>query len=280
MNVPLSSEEFSLVAAFILDCTGIVLDSHKDYLVQNRLNYLLDEHGVTNFRDLVRIASLDESRFIINQIINAITTNETSFFRDKKPFDLLVHKLVPDIIELRAPYLPGIAPRIDIWSAACSTGQEVYSIAMALKELLFDFKRYRIRILGTDISEAALAVASRGLYTNHELSRGLSDRRKSRFFHPDKNGWSISDELRAATVFKILNITKSFRHIGTYDIIFCRNVAIYFSVEDRRSLFEGLCERLRPGGKLVIGSTESLINITGCFQKYEFHGTAYYERSI
>jgi len=270
-----SPAELSLVAAYVLEVSGIVIEPSKGYLIRARLGPLLEAWGTAHYSGLVARARADPSGTLQGDIVDAITTNETSFFRDRRPFDLLAHKLVPDIIgqQLGRP-----RPRLDIWSAAASTGQEVYSIAMVLEELLFDTTRYGIRILGTDISEAALTKASRGRYTPHELSRGLDERRRDRFFRPVDGGWQVQDRLRALATFRKLNLLGRIRHVGTYDIIFCRNVAIYFSPQNRISLFERLAAQLRPGGVLVAGSTESLLGVNHCLEREQFHGAVYYRR--
>jgi chemotaxis protein methyltransferase CheR len=270
-----STLELPLVADYVHRVSGIVIEPSKAYLVESRLGPLLRELSLGSYSELIRRAHSDPTQGICNRIVDAITTNETSFFRDRRPFELLAHKLVPDVLEgqLGTP-----RPRVDIWSAAASTGQEVYSIAMVLEELLFDTTRYGIRILGTDISEAALAKASRGLYSAYETGRGLDERRRDRFFRPVGPDWQIKDRLRALATFRPLNLLARFRHVGTYDIVFCRNVAIYFSAQNRLSLFDRLVDQLRPGGVLVIGATESLIGVTDRLQRESFHGTTYYRR--
>jgi chemotaxis protein methyltransferase CheR len=271
----IADHELPLVADYVHRVSGIVIEPAKAYLVESRLGPMLERERASTYLELVALAQRDASGTLCTRIIDAITTNETSFFRDARPFELLAHKLVPDLLERQ---MGATRPRIDIWSAAASTGQEVYSIAMVLEELLFDTGRYGIRILGTDISDATLARASRGRYSEYELSRGLDSRRKERFFQPVDRDWQIKDRLRALATFRPLNLLARFRHVGTYDIIFCRNVAIYFSPQNRLSLFDRLVDQLRPGGVLIIGSTESLIGVTRRLERQSFHGAVYYRR--
>jgi chemotaxis protein methyltransferase CheR len=271
----IGAHELPLVSDYVHRVSGIVIEPNKAYLLESRLGPLLAREGAATYIELVQRAQRDHSGGLGGRIIDAITTNETSFFRDKRPFELLAHKLVPDVLEAQMGHP---RPRIDIWSAAASTGQEVYSMAMVLEELLFDTSRYGIRILGTDISEAALARASRGRYTSYEMGRGVSDKRRQRFFRPEGNDWQIKDRLRAMATFRPLNLLARFRHVGSYDIVFCRNVAIYFSAQNRVSLFERLVDQIRPGGVLVTGSTESLIGVTRRLERQSFHGTAFYRR--
>lgn len=271
----IGAHELPLVSDYVHRVSGIVIEPNKAYLLESRLGPLLAREGAATYIELVQRAQRDHSGGLGGRIIDAITTNETSFFRDKRPFELLAHKLVPDVLEAQMGHP---RPRIDIWSAAASTGQEVYSMAMVLEELLFDTSRYGIRILGTDISEAALARASRAIYSRLEIERGLSERRRARFFQQQPQGWRIRDELRALVTFRRLNLLERFRHIGTYDIIFCRNVAIYFSLAHRTDLFHRMADQLRPNGVLVVGSTESLVGLTPKLRREAFHGTVFYRK--
>ena len=273
---PVSSAEMSLVASYVHTVSGVVIESGKEYLVRGRLGPLLEREGVSGFGELVRQARLDGSGRLEKRIIDAITTNETSFFRDERPFHLLAHKLLPDHFERTRNTGPRGKPRLDIWCAAASTGQEVYSVAMVVKELLFDLSGYWIRILGTDISEEALAMASRGYYTAREVSRGLSDRRLARHLRRVGDRWQVSDELRSLVTFSPLNLLGRFRHVGTFDVILCRNVAIYFSLTNRCELFERLADRLRPDGALIVGSTESIIGLTKRFVRQTHRDAVYY----
>ena len=265
------------VARYVEDVSGVVLDESKGYLVRTRLGPLLRETCLGSYEDLVRRAERETDGRLRERIIDAITTNETSFFRDGKPFQLLVHKLVPERLEQQTR-APGGRPCLSVWSAACSTGQEVHSIAIALQELLGDLGRYRIRVLGTEISRAALEAASRGRYSAVEMSRGLSELRRGRHFLTDGGDWTVSDELRGAVTFRPLNLLAPFRHLGSFDIVFCRYVAIYFSAAQRIDLFRRLGEQLRPGGALIVGATEALDRSVGAFEREEYHGAVFYRR--
>ena len=222
----------------------------------------------------MRLAKSDPSRSLERRIVDAITTNETSFFRDTSPFDLLRHKMIPELIDRRAR--TGSA-RMRIWSAACSTGQEIYSIAMVLKELLGDPDRYGIELLGTDISDDAVARASRGRFSPVEIGRGLSDAQRTRYYLPVAGGWQIRDEIRAMASFRKLNLMADFSALGRFDVIFCRNVAIYFTEKDRISLFGRMGRALEPGGYLVIGAMESLNGICPQFESRRHLRSTFYQ---
>ncbi len=249
--IQLQSAEQSLVSQYVYSISGIALDASKGYLIEGRLSALAEQNGCSSFAMLISRARSDASRSIERRIIDAITTNETMFFRD----NLLRRKIIPDLIDRRRR--TG-ASRIRIWSAACSTGQELYSIAILLKELLGDPDRYGARLLGTDISDEAVARASKGIFSAVEIARGLPPELRTKYFTPREANWQIRDELRGLASFRRLNLMQDVPGLGKFDIILCRNVAIYFNEADRRTLFNRIERSLEPDGYLLIGSMESL----------------------
>lgn len=276
MTSPLSEQTFAAWSKYVHDVTSISLDKHKAYLIETRLKGLLTETGARNFDDLLIKVRSDVSKKLRNKVIDAITTNETSFFRDNSPFELLQHKLFPELIDRKSRAGQARIP-IRIWSAACSTGQEVYSTAIVLKELLGDLSRYDVRILGTDISDQAVAQASRGYYSQLELGRGLTPEKISRHFTAEGNQWKIKDELRALTSFRTLNLFEPFSFPVPFDLIFCRNVAIYFNEANRIKLFRSLGRYLARDGALLIGSTESLAGLCPEFVPQRYHRSVFYQ---
>jgi chemotaxis protein methyltransferase CheR len=256
LSAAITREEMGVWSRYIQEICGIHLDDSKGYLVETRLGGLLPEAGAANFSELFYKTRNDGSSKLRGKIIEAITTNETSFFRDLSPFDLLRHKLIPDLIDRRK----GNGTRIPlrIWSAACSTGQEAYSTAIVLKELLGDLNRYDIRILGTDISNKAVAQASYGEYTHLELERGMPQEMLTRHFTASGDKWKVRDEIRALASFRTMNLLEPFSFPAPFDIIFCRNVAIYFTESDKIRLFRSLAKCMARDGCLIIGSTESI----------------------
>ena len=269
--------EVDVLGRYIYGLCGILVDQSKAYLLESRLGPLLEEFQCRNYCELYARAQRDASRHIPQRIIDAISTKETSFFRDQTPFDLLKFKLLPDYFDRVRGTANGTVPRLSLWSAACSTGQEVYSIAMTLQELPSDFGPYRSTILGTDISATALAQASDGCYNKVEMARGLSPDRITRYFQAVGSQCRVKDELRALVSFRKLNLLESFAALRTFDIIFCRNVAIYFSQADRTRLFERLAQHLHPAGALLIGTTESLQGITTRYIRKVYHNTVFYQ---
>lgn len=277
--IKITPTEFALFSKYILDISGIALDKGKEYLVETRLHPLMDEMGCSSFTDFYQKIQKDFRKDLEKRVIDAISTNETYFFRDKHPFELLQHKIVPDLVDkrMRNGKKMGTKIPVRIWSAASSTGQEIYSIAMVLKELGMDMQSYDIRLLGTDISDAAIAQASYGRYNKFEAARGLSPQRLQRYFNRDGDNWRIKDEIRAMASFRKINLMKPLTAMGKFDIIFCRNVAIYFTPEDRKQLYQKIASVLEPDGYLFIGSTESLSNETALFEPKRYLNSVFYQ---
>ena len=274
----ITPEEYKVFAKYILDISGIMLGVGKEYLVETRLNPILVELKCKSFAELYHRARTDQTKTIEKKIIDAISTNETYFFRDKTPFELIQHKIVPDLIDSRSKSArPGMPIKIRVWSAASSTGQEIYSIAIVLKELYLDPAKYDIKLLGTDISNAAITQASYGKYNKFEMARGLPPEKVRKYFKPDGDHWRIQDEIRAMAVFKKINLMQPLIGMGKFDIIFCRNVAIYFNPEERTRLYEKLAGVLERDGYLMIGATESLTNDTKLFEPKKYLRTVFYQ---
>ena len=273
-----TTNDIKVISKYILDISGINLDESKAYLIKTRLGDLIKEYECSSYRELCSKAKADANKIIENRIIDAISTNETLFFRDTGPFEVLQHKILPDLIDRRTEKSTGFLPiPIRIWSAACSTGQEAYSIAIVLKELLPDLNKYNVKLLGTDISDSAIGQASFGAYNKFEIERGLSKEQLQKYFIPNGGNWKISNEIRAMVSFAKRNILKPFVGLGKLDIIFCRNVAIYFNLEERKKLFENIASVLEPDGFLIIGSTESLTGICPIFEPKRYLRTIYYQ---
>lgn len=273
--IRLLPEERQNVAQYIHSICAITLDESKDYLIESRLSGLMEETRCTNFNQLVSRSKSEPNGALKRRIIDEITTGETLFFRDSSPFDLLRFKIVPEIIDRRSRSV--LAVPIRIWSAACSTGQEIYSIAIVLKELLGNLSRYNIRLVGTDISDQAVVRASEGVFSQIEIDRGLSCSIRDSFFQRHARGWKIRDEIRAMASFRKLNLMDDFSSLGKFDIVFCRNVAIYFNERDRASLFKRIEQRLENDGYLVVGSMESLTSICPQFESKRHLRSVFYQ---
>lgn len=261
-GVKITPAEIQLFAKYIHGLTSIHIEPSKAYLLETRLGKLLENEKCDSFTAFYHKAKSDVSRRIEKTIIDAITTNETLFFRDSAPFDLLKHKIIPEIIDKRnTAATNGMQMPIRIWSAACSTGQEVFSIAIVLRELLGLHPKFNIQLIGTDISDAAIKQASYGVYNKFEIERGLQRNQLQRYFQSNGENWKIRDEIRSLATFRRLNLMEPFNGLGKFELIFCRNVAIYFNLEDRMKLFDKIADVLAPDGYLIIGSTESLTGV-------------------
>jgi len=270
-------EETRVLTAYIYSLCGVHLDETKVYLLENRLATLLQEYACSSYAELHFRARNDATNTLPRKIVDAVTTGETSFFRDLSPFDLFQQKLLPELIDRKKKSSLGSSPvSFRIWSAACSSGQEIYSTAIILKETLGNLAQYNIRILGTDVSDQAVTRASRGIYSQLDVDRGLSPERLRKYFSAVEGGWKINDELRALASFKKLNLLEDFSAIGRFDIIFCRNVAIYFTEPDKIRLFNRLGGALLPDGALIIGSTESLTGLCPQFEAMRYMRSVFY----
>ena len=275
MSISITAEEMTVWSRYIQEICGIQLDDSKRYLVETRLGAMLTQAGASNFSELFYKVKSDATGNLRGKIIESITTNETSFFRDNAPFELLRQKLIPELIDRRTK--SGQRTPIRIWSAACSTGQEAYSTAIVLKELLGDLTRYDIRILGTDISNKVVAQASYAEYNRMELDRGMSPASLSRHFIASGEKWKVRDEIRAFTSFRTMNLLEPFSFPAPFDIIFCRNVAIYFTEVDKTRLFHNLARFLAKDGALMIGSTESISGLCPELEPKRYLRGVYYQ---
>ncbi len=271
----ITPEDIQVVSRLVDDLCGIVLDETKGYLIESRLSNVAEEAGCKTFSELYYKVRYNSDKTLQNKIIDAITTNETLFFRDTSPFDAMRHKALPELFDAKAK--TAFPKRIRIWSAACSTGQEPYSIAMVLHELLPDIAEWDISILGTDISDAAIGQASAGRYANHEIQRGMTPAMLAKYFVQEPGGWKVKDELRALVSYRRLNLLEPFVGMGQHDVILCRNVAIYFSPEVRASLFHRLADCLSDGGYLFVGSSESLADLGPQFAPQHHCRSVFYQ---
>jgi chemotaxis protein methyltransferase CheR len=259
-------QEYAEFAQFLTECCGLVLGSNRQYLVASRLSRLLEDFAFTNVEELLRALRSSRDPTLKSRVIDAMTTNETSWFRDSFPFEILRYIILDELARLNRP--------LRIWSAACSTGQEPYSIAMIIAEweATYPPKNTTISILGTDLSETALREAQTGLYDGLSIVRGLSPERRTRFFEAVKDGHQIKADIQRRVRFQKLNLLDSYTSLGKFDVIFCRNVLIYFAAETKRKVFEGLARQMDPGGYLFIGASESISSYTSAF---ELHRTKY-----
>jgi chemotaxis protein methyltransferase CheR len=255
----MTEQEFILIRQFVEARTGIVIGADKRYLVETRLEPVARALGHGSLSRLAAQLVLAD-RALEQAVIDAMTTNETLFFRDTSPFELFEQIMLPNLLKRRTA-----ERRLRIWSAACSTGQEAYSLAMILQDWSLRMPGVQTEIIGTDISEKALAQARAGLFSHFEAQRGLPINRLLRHFAKEGNNWRIEEKLRQAVAFRSLNLLQPFRHLGTFDIIYCRNVMIYFNEATRRDLLARLAQCLAPDGYLLLGGAETVFGLSADF---------------
>jgi len=268
----ITTDELGGFISLIHEKSGIVLDHSKAYLLESRFVPLFAEYQFSSYAELLGKAK--RSPELLNRVIDTITTNETSFFRDQKPFDLLQGKVLPDWLKQLPQNHHG---QLHVWSAACSTGQEIYSIAITIREFLGkNFSKHTIKLTGTDIANSVIARAQVGRYSQMEVNRGLMPSILQKYFIQDKMEWKICEELRTTAAFQKHNLLNDYAKLDKFDIIFCRNVAIYFSNANRKILFDKIAGQLNDNGVLIIGSTESLFGICDKLIRVEHDGISYY----
>lgn len=278
MNPVLSSKEFLLMQKIIEEQCGIALGEDKAYLVESRLSKLLKESSLTSFEELYHKINSGSDAGIVEKLIDAITTNETFWFRDKTPWSAMERILLPDYVQkLRE----GKKSRIRIWSAACSSGQEPYSVAMCIENYLYqrgisDIHLSNFEILATDISHTALQAAKACVYDNTSIDRGLDTLYKERYFTNHGKGWILDEKIRNAVCFQHFNLQNSFLFLGRFDVIFCRNVIIYFSDEFKKQLTGKLASSMEPQGVLFIGSSELFPDLAENFDVENFGRGVFY----
>lgn len=271
----ITSKDIEAVSGMVIDLCGILLDETKGYLIESRLTPIAQEAGCATFTDLAYKARHSGDVGLQTRIVDAITTNETLFFRDQSPYDALQFKALPEMIDSKVGSV--FPKRLRIWSAACSTGQEPYSIGITLSELIPDIHSWDVSILATDISDAAVRTASAGRYSPYEIERGMKPDLLRRYFNDDAGRWKIKDEVRSLVKFQRINLLEPFTSLGMFDVIFCRNVAIYFSPAARSSLFNRLAGVLNPGGYMFVGSSESLSDLGSQFAPQHHCRSVFYQ---
>ena len=258
---PIAINEYDTFRRYLEDACGIVLGENKHYLVTSRLKRVTEEFSFPSLSVMMSTLVKGNDRQLREKVIDAMTTNETMWFRDIYPFDIFTKELLPSVCK------NGPAP-IRIWSAASSTGQEAYSISMSVSEYQQSNPgklTSNVEIVGTDISQTVVNQAKLGCYDELSVVRGLSPQRRDKFFTKKDDKWAISPDIAKRTRFTELNLLSSYSLLGKFDIIFCRNVLIYFSAEMKKDILERMAQILKPGGTLILGGSESPTGYTKLF---------------
>jgi chemotaxis protein methyltransferase CheR len=252
--------DYDFLRKLLKERSGLDLSADKQYLVESRLMPLARKAGLAGIPELVQKMKSGAEALIV-EVVEAMTTNETFFFRDKIPFDHLRDTILPTLLQSRAS-----RKTLRIWSAAGSTGQEPYSIAMVLKERAAALSGWRIEIVATDLSQEVLEKSRAGIYSQFEVQRGLPIQLLVKYFTQIGELWQINSELRGMVQHKQLNLLNDFSHLGKFDVIFCRNVLIYFDQETKIGIFERMAKVIEPDGMLMLGAAESVVGITDAFR--------------
>ena len=252
--------DYEFLRKLLKDRSGLDLSAAKQYLVESRLLPLARRANLAGIPELVQKLRSGGDQ-LTTQVVEAMTTNETFFFRDKIPFDHLRDYVLPALIQARAS-----RRSLRIWSAACSTGQEPYSIAMGLREYGAALAGWRIEIVATDLSQEVLEKSKAGLYSQFEVQRGLPIQLLVKYFTQLGELWQLSADIRGMVQHRQLNLLQDFSHLGKFDVIFCRNVLIYFDQETKSAIFERMSKMLEADGTLFLGAAESVVGITDAFR--------------
>ena len=254
--------DYEYLRKLLKDHSGLDLSADKQYLIESRLLPLARKAGLPGISELVQKMKAG-SASTITQVVEAMTTNETFFFRDKVPFDHFRDSIMPEILKARAG-----RKSIRIWCAAGSTGQEPYSLAMCLKEMSAALAGWRVEIIATDLSQEVLEKSKAGIYSQFEVQRGLPIQLLVKYFKQTGDVWQINPEIRAMVQHRQLNLLHDFSQLGVFDVIFCRNVLIYFDQETKINIFNRLAKATEPDGFLVLGAAETVVGLTDAFKPY------------
>jgi chemotaxis protein methyltransferase CheR len=252
--------EYEYLRKLLRDHSGLDLSADKQYLIESRLSPLARKAGLSGIGDLVQKLQGGSSA-LVTSVVEAMTTNETFFFRDKVPFDHFRETIMPDVLKARAG-----RRSVRIWCAAGSTGQEPYSLAMSLKEMGAALTGWRVEIVATDLSQEVLEKSKAGIYSQFEVQRGLPIQLLVKYFKQTGETWQINPELRAMIQHRQLNLLHDFSQLGTFDVIFCRNVLIYFDQETKINIFNRLARQIESDGFLVLGAAETVVGLTDAFR--------------
>jgi len=255
-------QDYDFLRKLLKERSGLDLSADKQYLVESRLIPLARKAGLPGIAELVQKMK-GGAEALTSEVVEAMTTNETFFFRDKIPFDHLRETVLPALLKARAG-----RRSLRIWSAACSTGQEPYSIAMCLKERAQELAGWRIEIVATDLSQEVLEKAKSGIYSQFEVQRGLPVQLLVKYFTQVGEHWQINPEIRGMVQHRPLNLLQDFSHLGKFDVIFCRNVLIYFDQDTKAGIFRRLAKAFEPDGMLLLGAAETVVGISDAFRPH------------
>jgi chemotaxis protein methyltransferase CheR len=254
-------QDFDYLRQLLRQRSGLVLSAEKQYLAESRLLPVARKHALAGLTELVAKLKADTAAPLGTDVVEAMTTNESFFFRDKVPFEHFRDTVMPALLAARAR-----EKRLRIWCTACATGQEPYSLAMSLKGFGAALAGWRIEIVATDLSNDVLDKAKAGIYSQFEVQRGLPIQLLVKFFAQIGDAWQIVPEIRAMVKFRPLNLLNDFSALGTFDLVFCRNVLIYFDQETKVGVLNRIARQMPADGFLVLGAAETVVGLTDAFK--------------
>ena len=260
----MTPQDFDYLRQMLRERSGLMLSAEKQYLAESRLLPVARRHQLKTLGELIGAVRAQPAAPLAAEVVEAMTTNETFFFRDKTPFEHFRQTIMPALLEKRAR-----AKRIRIWCAAASTGQEPYSLAMALKEMAAAqpaLAQFRIDILATDLAGEVLERARAGIYSQFEVQRGLPIQLLLKYFKQTGDSWQIAADIRALVQFRTLNLLNDFSPLGSFDLVFCRNVLIYFDQPTKIGVFNRIFRQIPDDGFLVLGAAETVVGLTDAFK--------------
>ena len=267
----LTNPDIEFLTGIVAECSGNVIAPRQAYMLEQQLAPIAKSVGLNDVPELVRSLRAKANPFLTNRVAEAVTVNETSFFRDVHPFEALKDSIIPELIKRNRS-----TKSIRFWSAACSCGQEPYTIAMVIRENFPQLKDWKIEIVATDISDEMLEKSRAGEYSQLEVNRGLPVRKLVRFFERKGSAWQTKQELRDIINFKKLNLTNTWPPLGQFDVVFIRNVLIYFDQKMKSEILKRVRRVLRQDSYLFIGSAETTIGLSIPFQREEIDATICY----
>jgi chemotaxis protein methyltransferase CheR len=272
----MTAQDFEFVCRLVRDRSAIVLESGKEYLVEGRLTPLVRQFDLGSISELVHRLRTGPDNGLTTRVVEAMVTTETSFFRDLLPFETLRTTVLPELIRRRKD-----EKRLDVWCAACSTGQEPYSLALLLRERFPELAGWRVGILATDLSSDVLARAKEGRFSQLEVNRGLPAGLLVKYFRQQVSTWELCEEVRRAVEFRPLNLVRLWPPLPRMDLVFLRNVLIYFDVETKKAVLDRVSSLLRPDGYLLLGGAETTLNLSDTLRRVEdLKGGFYQIRSV
>lgn len=264
-NMGISSIDFTYLRQLVREHSAVVLDADKEYLAELHLRLLAEKAGFDSITDLVAHLRNQPFNKLHVQAIEALVTYETSFFRDVYPFEALKNFVLPELLQQRQ-----VERSLNIWCTACSSGQEPYSIAMLIREHFPMLANWKLRLIASDFSGKILARAHQGHYNQLEVNRGLPATLRQKYFQQQDNQWQIDEDIRQMVEFRQLNLIESWSSLPAMDIIFMRNVLIYFDAEMKKAILRKVRQLLKPDGYLFLGGGETTINLDHSFERVQF----------